>query len=69
MTIVIIICLSLVIIVGIICFTTYKIRDTKQIEKDLYDIRYDISEIKCDLNLYNRILDSFTEKSKEKKNE
>lgn len=68
MKITIIICLSLIIIVGIICFTVYKMRNLKKIETDLFDIRHDIKDIKIDLDIYNRILEELSTK-KDNQNE
>lgn len=42
MAITIIICLSLMIIVGIICFTSYKMRNVKQTEEFLRALEYKV---------------------------
>lgn len=42
MAITIIICLSLIIIVGIICFTSYKMRNVKQTEEFLRVLEYKV---------------------------
>lgn len=45
----IVICITLIIISAIICFTAYKMRNTAQISKDIDDIKCNIKDIQIDI--------------------